>query len=349
MKLNTIATARICEWRWSFARLAAASGLLAIAATFGGLIGGSGVAEAKTPGKTYCFRGYCRRVKTIAETRREIGRRRSLIASFYDSCRRDRFNPCGLTSSGERFQPHKANNAASPIYPDGTLLLVWNPSTRRSVVVRVNNAGPYHGRRLLDVSRAAAVRLGFRHRGVARVYVKVLRAPTRAEATYRRNRRYAPAPGFIGIFASIDRALVAAGRSIGGLLTPARATPRRTKLARRKTRQRLRVAGRSTRRRIVRRGLRRTTRSTRTVSRRSRTRLTNRRGTKRWRVARRSNRTVRQTRGRRSGRPYRTSRRGTGNVTRQQWLRAGRGNTGSKRTRTRRVRSTRLSRRRRES
>ena len=43
-------------------------------------------------------------------------------------CRRDRFNPCGLTASGEAFRPNDADNAASPIYPEGTVLLVRNPS-----------------------------------------------------------------------------------------------------------------------------------------------------------------------------------------------------------------------------
>ena len=81
----------------------------------------------------------CHRVETIAETRREIGKRRVLYASHYSSCKVDRFNPCGLTSSGERFRPNAPDNAASPIYPDGTKLLVWNPSNGKTVVVRINN------------------------------------------------------------------------------------------------------------------------------------------------------------------------------------------------------------------
>ncbi len=319
--------------------------MAALAGMFGTMVAGSGAAEVKTPGKTYCFRGYCRRVKTIAETRREIGKRRSLIASFYDSCRRDRFNPCGLTSSGERFQPHKPNNAASPIYPDGTLLQVWNPANRRSLVVRINNAGPYNGNRMLDVSRAAADRLGFRHRGVARVYVKVLRAPTPAQARYKRNRRYAPAPGFIGVFASIDRALVAAGRSIGGLFTPANAaTPERTRVAKTKTRKRTRSTQnrvarvtRGTGRRIARRNVGRKARSTRVVSRRSKTRMVKLRQTK----------SGRRIASRRTGSTRSRVARRNGYVTREEWLRAGRGAASGKRARVRGVRSTRLNRERR--
>ena len=83
-------------------------------------------AEAKTPGKTYCYKGTCHQVKTLAETAALIGRDESLSASYYDDCKFDRYNPCGLTSSGEKFRPNDADNAASPIYPDGTVVLLWN-------------------------------------------------------------------------------------------------------------------------------------------------------------------------------------------------------------------------------
>ncbi len=174
-------------------------------------------AEAKTPGRTYCYKRICHRVKTIAETRREIGKRRVVYASHYNSCKRDRFNPCGLTSSGERFRPDAPDNAASPIYPDGTRLLVWNPANGRTAVVRINNAGPYWRRRMLDLSRAAADKLGFRRRGVAKLHVKVLSAPTHGEARYKRNRRYDPVPGYVGAFESIDTALLSVSQAIAGL------------------------------------------------------------------------------------------------------------------------------------
>jgi rare lipoprotein A (peptidoglycan hydrolase) len=195
-------------------------GLLLVAASCLTVVGswslGSAAAEAKTPGRSYCFNGVCHRVKTLAETRREVGKARIVVASHYDSCHRDRYNPCGLTSSGERYDPSRPNNAASPNYPNGTLLLVWNPRTKKSVVVRINNAGPYWGNRRLDLSRAAAQRLGFR--GVAKLHVKVLKAPTAAQARYKRNRRYQPAPGYIGQFASIGSASANARRQFAGLL-----------------------------------------------------------------------------------------------------------------------------------
>lgn len=215
-------------------------GLPPLAAAFGAallLTAGSGgdEAEAKTPGKTYCFHGTCHRVKTIAETEALVGTEDTLVASHYDSCKRDRHNPCGLTSSGEVFRPDDPDNAASPIYPDGTTLLVWSPATGVSLVLRVNNAGPYWGDRRLDVSRGAAEVLGFASQGVATLKVRVLSAPDMAEATYKKNRTYDPVPGYIGRFASLDAAHagVASSYAVAALASalPGQATTRAVALA----------------------------------------------------------------------------------------------------------------------
>jgi rare lipoprotein A len=194
------------------------------AALAGSLSAFSGTtADAKTPGKTYCFLGTCHYVRTIAETRQLVGKTVVVKASFYDDCKKDNYNPCGLTSSGEPFRSWKADNAASPVHPDGTKLLVWHPKTKKTLVVRVNNAGPYWGDRKLDLSRAAADKLGVAA-GVTSVHVRVLEAPSQKEATYQRNRTYPPVPGYVGIFADIDRAFSDIGRSIAGLFaSPAQA------------------------------------------------------------------------------------------------------------------------------
>ena len=71
-------------------------------------------AEAKTPGKTYCFVGNCHRVKTIEETQALVGVEESITASHYDDCSKDRYNPCGLTSSGERFHPDRPGQHREP-------------------------------------------------------------------------------------------------------------------------------------------------------------------------------------------------------------------------------------------
>lgn len=164
-------------------------------------------ADAKSPGARYCFHGLCHRVGTLAQTDTLVGWRGYLLASYYDSCRFDRLNPCGLTSSGAVFRPDLPDNAASPLLPDGTVILAYNPKTGDASVLRITNAGPYSGSRKLDVSRAAAEKLGFLEQGVAPLVISVLQSPTQAEASYVRKRVYAPVPGYLGTFESVDTAL----------------------------------------------------------------------------------------------------------------------------------------------
>ena len=98
-------------------------------------------------------------------------------ASFYDDCKIDPGNPCSALSSGEEFHADRPDNAASPIYPNGTILALVNPKTHASALVRINNSGPYKKGRLLDVSRAAAEQLGFLESGTAQLKVTVMPAP----------------------------------------------------------------------------------------------------------------------------------------------------------------------------
>ena len=173
--------------------------------------------EAKTPGHEYCFHGTCHTVKSLDETRRLIGVTTKMKASFYDDPKKDRYNPSNITSSGEYFRSDRPDNAASPIYPDGTKLLVWHPASQKTLLIRVNNAGPYWGDRKLDLSRAAAEKFGFTRGGVAIVHVKVLEAPTKADSTYKHGRTYPAVKGYVGQFASIDAA--ATGIGIGASTT----------------------------------------------------------------------------------------------------------------------------------
>ena len=167
-------------------------------------------ADAKSPGTRYCFHGYCHRVGTLAQTDTVVGWRGYVLASYYDNCHLDRLNPCGLTSSGAAFRPGLADNAASPLLPDGTVILAYNPKTGDASVLRITNAGPYSGDRKLDVSRAAAEKLGFRNQGVAALVISVLQSPTSAEASYVRERVYPRVPGYVGRFATFDNALESA-------------------------------------------------------------------------------------------------------------------------------------------
>jgi rare lipoprotein A len=172
-------------------------------------------ADAKSPGSRYCFHGYCHRVGTLAQTDTLVGWRGYVVASYYDSCHLDRLNPCGLTSSGAVFRADLPDNAASPLLPDGTVILAYNPNTGDASVLRITNAGPYSGERKLDVSRAAAEKLGFRKQGVAGLVISVLQSPTKAEASYAKKRVYPIVPGHLGKFASVDIALKSARARFG--------------------------------------------------------------------------------------------------------------------------------------
>jgi rare lipoprotein A len=172
-------------------------------------------AEAKSPGSRYCFHGYCHRVGTLSQTDTLVGWRGYVIASYYDSCHRDPLNPCGLTSSGAVFRADLPDNAASPLLPDGTVILAYNPKTGDASVLRITNAGPYSGERKLDVSRAAADKLGFRKSGVTGLVISVLQSPTKAEANYVGRRVYPKVPGHLGKFGTVDIAIETAKERMG--------------------------------------------------------------------------------------------------------------------------------------
>ncbi len=71
------------------------------------------------------------------------------------------------TSSGDRFDPMRLT-CAHPTLPLGTRVLVTSDTTGRSVVVTVNDRGPFGGR-IVDLSRAAAARIGMLGSGTASV------------------------------------------------------------------------------------------------------------------------------------------------------------------------------------
>lgn len=72
------------------------------------------------------------------------------------------------TASGEPFD-NGALTAAHRTLPFGSRVRVTNPANGRSVVVRINDRGPFHKDRAIDVSRAAAERLGIVARGHGQV------------------------------------------------------------------------------------------------------------------------------------------------------------------------------------
>ena len=82
-----------------------------------------------------------------------------------------------LTANGEVFDMASLT-AAHPTLPMPCYARVTNLSNGKSLIVRVNDRGPYHGNRLIDVSNKAAELLEFKGNGVARVRVEYVgRAP----------------------------------------------------------------------------------------------------------------------------------------------------------------------------
>jgi len=77
------------------------------------------------------------------------------------------------TASGELFDSG-ALTMAHPTLPFGTKVMVTNLRNGRSVVVRVNDRGPFIGHRIADLSQAAATVLGMMRRGVAQARIEVL-------------------------------------------------------------------------------------------------------------------------------------------------------------------------------
>jgi rare lipoprotein A len=82
-----------------------------------------------------------------------------------------------LTANGEVFDMGSLT-AAHPTLPLPSYARVTNVSNGKSLIVRVNDRGPYHGNRLIDVSNKAAELLDFKGNGVAKVRVEYVgRAP----------------------------------------------------------------------------------------------------------------------------------------------------------------------------
>jgi rare lipoprotein A len=104
-----------------------------------------------------------------AATGRELGGSGSTgMASYYGG----RFHG-RRTASGVRFDSN-GMTAAHRSLPFGTRVRVTHLGSGRSVVVRVNDRGPYVGGRIIDLSSGAAGVLGMHGQGVARVRVTVL-------------------------------------------------------------------------------------------------------------------------------------------------------------------------------
>ncbi len=117
----------------------------------------------KMVGKPYTIAG-----KRYTPYDKPIGYKISGTASWYGSAFHGR-----RTANGEVFDRHSFL-AAHPTMPLPSYARVTNKRNGHSIVVRVNDRGPYHGARVLDVSERVAEALDFKRMGVASVTVEYL-------------------------------------------------------------------------------------------------------------------------------------------------------------------------------
>jgi rare lipoprotein A len=101
--------------------------------------------------------------------REDLGYDRTGQASWYGPNFHGR-----LTANGEIYDQY-AITAAHPTFPLPSYARVTNLANGRSLVVRVNDRGPYHEGRIIDLSAKASDMLGYQHLGVAQVRVEYIK------------------------------------------------------------------------------------------------------------------------------------------------------------------------------
>lgn len=94
------------------------------------------------------------------------------IASWYGEETRKK-DGGKITANGEKFDPDKLS-AAHKYLPLPINVRVTNLETKRSIIVRVNDRGPFAHERIIDLSAGAAKKLGFYEKGTAMVSVEVV-------------------------------------------------------------------------------------------------------------------------------------------------------------------------------
>lgn len=123
--------------------------------------------DGRKPGKdnySYTVRGRRYHVLSHGEARRY---RETGVASYYGT------EGGSYTASGERFNPN-GMTAAHKTLPLNARVRVTNLKNGKSVILRINDRGPFSEKRIIDVSRGAASKLDFRGAGIARVCVECL-------------------------------------------------------------------------------------------------------------------------------------------------------------------------------
>lgn len=137
--------------------------------TIDGLSPKEAIAQGRVKDSPYVVRGqrYVPMSMAQAQNYRETG-----TASWYGL---ETYRQKGghMTANGEAFNP-EGLSAAHKHLPLPIFVRVTNLSNRRSIIVRVNDRGPFVKGRIIDLSAGAAKKLGFYDRGTARVLVEAV-------------------------------------------------------------------------------------------------------------------------------------------------------------------------------
>jgi len=99
------------------------------------------------------------------------------------------------TSNGELFDVYKFS-AAHKSLPLPSYVRITNLKNQKSLIVRVNDRGPFHGDRLIDLSYAAAMRLGYANQGTTEVRIDLVAAPLSAQEALVAKNRYLQVAAF---------------------------------------------------------------------------------------------------------------------------------------------------------
>jgi rare lipoprotein A len=138
-------------------------------------------APSRYGNRTYSVLGKTYRVLASSEGYLEEG-----MASFYGK----KFH--GRLTSNQEVYDMNAFTAAHRSLPLPSYARVTNLDNGKSVVVRVNDRGPFHSNRIIDLSYAAAVKLDFIRKGTTRVEVRALQPGERGERTTASRRERKP-------------------------------------------------------------------------------------------------------------------------------------------------------------
>lgn len=137
------------------------------------------------------------------------------LASWYGDAFHGRY-----TANGEIYDAN-ALTAAHPTMPLPSYARVTSLTTGRSITVRVNDRGPFHGNRVLDVSRRTAEMLGIRNAGIARVKVEYVgAAPANGDDTAMLMASYS---GPASVPTGMPETMVASADALPGVSAPAAA------------------------------------------------------------------------------------------------------------------------------